>query len=941
MTDTVVRGLARTVAHRFPAQVRESSSEQLLVTGAQLTAGVLNLGFAIVMARLQAPTEYSALAVFLALYLLAYLPLSSLSASSALDPRLARGARRWLWAGGAAVGLVIAGAASSLAPVLHLPTAMVLVLAAAMPGLGPLASERGRLIGAGRSSIAAASLVTGPAVRLAVGISLGVTFGAVGAAVGAVAGGYVALLVAVCGRSRPVVGTDERRAIGAGAWAAAVFVLLAVVQNQDLIWAKVRLNPTQAAHFAVMSTLGGAAAFATAMVPLVLLPRARRRDDGALRVALVVTAVLAGGLAAVVAIDPAFVVTAVFGARYAAASSFAAPYVGALGLFAIARVALADECARGRGRIVVVVLVGCATLQAALILVRAHTADEVGQATLVSAGAMAVASGILLVRRHTSRITSLLRLAGPSAEPSLRQPGVTGQAVSLDSASGRRAGGSTVWAALDPRRHPVAWALGAATVAATIVRLLIERGIWVDEATSIFEARMPFHQMITTLETGDVHPPLHYVILWWVEHNFGTGQLAARMPSIVAGVLTVPLLYLCGRDMFNRRTGLLAAALGAISPFLVWYSQEARPYALLMLFALLAVWAQSWTLRTDARWWHWFGYLLATVAMLWTSYWGIVLICTQQLVYLIVIVSRTRNRERVRGLLVGWLGSLVAAAALCAPLVEFAYQQWIHKPAAGSLLSGSTGSAQAGLVTGSNGSGPLNVYSIGANLVWMVWGYHADSTMEQVNAAWPLVLLLALFLLGRGSFSRDTKMLVTLVVVPLLLFVLVAFVRRNLFEVRYFAFAVPIGLLLLARLLTATTRRRTAALVLSLVVLLGSFGVGLVDEQLNKQNPRIFDFQGVLSQVATRMRPGDELVFGPQFIDQVVHYYRPGMASHPVGSHLPAPTPGHRVFVLGAFLKDPAISGQIGGLLAHYRRVGQLQTSFSDGAELKVWVFSR
>ena len=76
----------------------------------------------------------------------------------------------------------------------------------------------------------------------------------------------------------------------------------------------------------------------------------------------------------------------------------------------------------------------------------------------------------------------------------------------------------------------------------------------------------------------------HGVLAWlWVQ-AFGTGEVGLRLFSAVAGVATVPVVYAVGRTLASRRIGLVAAALAATSPYLVFYSQEARSYA---LFALL------------------------------------------------------------------------------------------------------------------------------------------------------------------------------------------------------------------------------------------------------------------------------------------------------------------------------------------------------------------
>ena len=79
-------------------------------------------------------------------------------------------------------------------------------------------------------------------------------------------------------------------------------------------------------------------------------------------------------------------------------------------------------------------------------------------------------------------------------------------------------------------------------------------------------------------------PPLYYLLAWvWVQ-MFGTGEVGLRSLSALIGVATIPAAYLAARQFASRRAGVIAAAFVAFNPYLVWYSQEARSYALLVLF---------------------------------------------------------------------------------------------------------------------------------------------------------------------------------------------------------------------------------------------------------------------------------------------------------------------------------------------------------------------
>jgi len=83
-------------------------------------------------------------------------------------------------------------------------------------------------------------------------------------------------------------------------------------------------------------------------------------------------------------------------------------------------------------------------------------------------------------------------------------------------------------------------------------------------------------------------PPLYYALAWLWTQVAGTAEFGLRSLSALAGVLTVPVAYWIGVELRGRRTGLVAAALVAVNPMLVWYSQEARAYSLFALLAALS-----------------------------------------------------------------------------------------------------------------------------------------------------------------------------------------------------------------------------------------------------------------------------------------------------------------------------------------------------------------
>lgn len=119
--------------------------------------------------------------------------------------------------------------------------------------------------------------------------------------------------------------------------------------------------------------------------------------------------------------------------------------------------------------------------------------------------------------------------------------------------------------------------------------------------------RSGFGHAMNAVWFSESTPPIYYAIAWVWTQLVGTGEFGLRTISAVAGVATVPVAYLIGVELRGRRAGLWAAALVAVNPMMLWYSQEARAYALVALFGALSFlyWlrAERSGSRRDFIWW--------------------------------------------------------------------------------------------------------------------------------------------------------------------------------------------------------------------------------------------------------------------------------------------------------------------------------------------------
>ena len=114
------------------------------------------------------------------------------------------------------------------------------------------------------------------------------------------------------------------------------------------------------------------------------------------------------------------------------------------------------------------------------------------------------------------------------------------------------------------------------------------QSLWIDEVYTFMNSSGSLSEVIFEPQTDYKTPPLFYII----EHfalQFGNHESILRLPSVVFGSLSILLLYLVLSNWFDGRTSILGTIMMVISPFHVWYSQEARAYALLVMMSLLSI----------------------------------------------------------------------------------------------------------------------------------------------------------------------------------------------------------------------------------------------------------------------------------------------------------------------------------------------------------------
>ncbi len=374
------------------------------------------------------------------------------------------------------------------------------------------------------------------------------------------------------------------------------------------------------------------------------------------------------------------------------------------------------------------------------------------------------------------------------------------------------------------------------------------QSLWRDEVDAIRFASASWRELLSMFHQPGQNGPLYFLLLRPWLAMAGDSAFALRFLSAWAGVLTVPMAWRVGSRLFGTEgsVGLIAAALATLSPYMVWYSQEGKMYALTVLLALLSM---DLYLRAldEGGWQRWAAHVIVASGLLYIHLVAALMIAVQAAILL--AGARRLPARRLRE-------GLAAMAALTLPYLP--------------LLVWQLPELTRGVETGYRFV-PLHdmLYSLLVNYSVGVW---------PLAAGWSLLPFVALLLaVGLGWRHRDgggrgVAITVLWLVLPILLFFLVTLVRP-MYTARYLIFVAPAYWLLLAYGLVQLGRRSQAVAGMFGLGLLLISGWGLV---MQVQVPMKADFRSATPYVAERLHPSDLLLFQiPYGRYSFEYYYEP------------------------------------------------------------------
>lgn len=419
------------------------------------------------------------------------------------------------------------------------------------------------------------------------------------------------------------------------------------------------------------------------------------------------------------------------------------------------------------------------------------------------------------------------------------------------------------------------------------------RALWWDEGRNIFFSQLDWVSAAqAAVRSGDTNPPVYRMLLGVWMSVTGPSPFAVRALSVVMGVITVAMLYRLAADLFNRRVARIVAVMASISPALVYYSQEAKGYALVILAATLSAWLWMHIHRPflsqigvfmpsvpGRPWLLWPLFALATLLALGAHFFSFLFILVEN-TWAVALTWRVRLRFSPARLAVHWLAWIgLQVLAVAFPLV------YASKSAAALL-----GDADAPFFGVSNLTrltsadlarwGATTEFVNGEptrRLLSFLWSF-VEEIVGSPNATTGMALLavaalgpLAYMGLSHRSMAYHRANWIIWMGFPVLLSA--GFVMKfTYFYPRFLLFVLPAILVLSGAGLDWFLRRhRRIALILAIVLAL-SWGAVLGRHYVDRGDPDE-DWRTLITAFSQHNNPGDLVVHSYDWIAGYLHSY--------------------------------------------------------------------
>lgn len=399
-----------------------------------------------------------------------------------------------------------------------------------------------------------------------------------------------------------------------------------------------------------------------------------------------------------------------------------------------------------------------------------------------------------------------------------------------------------------PRQGWERWempALWTITGAALALRLAgVTQDLWLDEITTVIRyTRIPLHIVLLEASTSNNHL-LNSLLCAMFVKLFGMSEPVVRLPAVLFGVASVPVLHRLVRMFSGGAEALFSAAMLALSYHHIFFSQNARGYSGFLFGALLGTYGVCCAVR-ERRIGGWVLAALGWTVSVLSLLMGLLVVGAQALALLLFYICGRREGK--------------APFPLPAALGAVGGTAWALAHAYGMVVPDVLGFV----------FGEYRRPNVGWQPSWALMQEFLKGI--PLGGATLVALLVALLVVGSGfvSWSRRSPLPAALLAGPVVATVAVVLILRSAIFPRFFLFALPVAIIFAARgvssLIDAAARilperrrpigNRVFQLGAVVMLVLGSAWMLRSYYTVPKQ-----DYRGAMEYVRARLKPGDAVV---------------------------------------------------------------------------------
>jgi mannosyltransferase len=378
---------------------------------------------------------------------------------------------------------------------------------------------------------------------------------------------------------------------------------------------------------------------------------------------------------------------------------------------------------------------------------------------------------------------------------------------------------------------------------------LLHQSLRLDESQSIWQVSHSYAGMLRVV-AEDVHVPLYHSLLHFWIMAFGDSVASVRSLSLLFFLALIPMVYKLSRLILSDRQSLLASILVGLSPFMIWYGNEARMYSLL---ALMTVISQYFFIRIlqkrDGA--NWTGYVLTAMIGAYSHYFFLAVLATQGIYYLIARKSFAPVTFKKL------IGTAIAVIAVLSPWLLFVHSM------------GSAAGERPMLVRPTT-IDFFNTFS------QFIFGFQPNSINSIIVSFWPLVILLAFLAIGKNKrFPKEIQFMGLAVLVPIVGAYALSYLVTPIFVSRYLIIGLPALYIFLAWLITSYAKK--VGLVITAIMVV-AVGLTSIHQNASASTPVKENYQPVAAEISAKVTSSDAVVLSTPFTEYPFDYYYSGTA---------------------------------------------------------------